>query len=339
MRRERKNVLLIFIIVVIFLLSGCESGKYPNAKQDLAEGRLPRLQASTLEELFESSQEIITKLDSAYQITTFTKDISTPAGLLCRDKDIIIASNKDNCLYVMDYNGNILNKIGKTGNAELEFLNPVAIASNSKNIYILDSSNKRVQIIDPYFKYIKSLSFADYASPIPELNEFCDLEVDNNGNVYVSSLSDEITYILCIDENTNRITKLGENFVGFLGKDNDKIYAINYGIVMQADKEIASGIGTGANYLFELKPTALFLKSELPYAYTSTDFLFSLDQVVVVSAGYSRIDEISLSGNYQKSFSEIPSESRLRYISSINDGTFYISSPDDNIIYKISQRK
>lgn len=105
-------------------------------------------------------------------------------GLLCRDKDILLADSENDVLYVIDYNGKLIEVVGQTGNAPLEFLHPTGIAEYMNNIYVLDAKNWVLSSI----------------------------AVDEEGTIYMGSLDERYPYIICFHRSDNEFINLGQNF-------------------------------------------------------------------------------------------------------------------------------
>ncbi|KAI6660166.1 hypothetical protein LOD99_10507 [Oopsacas minuta] len=77
---------------------------------------------------------------------------------------------------ILNYNldGELISRIGKQGNGELEFGIPWGMAINESNddIYICDYHNNRVQILSQDFKYKSQLSSFKYPSDVKLSNEY-----------------------------------------------------------------------------------------------------------------------------------------------------------------------
>ena len=73
---------------------------------------------------------------------------------ICGDR--ILISQANNCILNYQLNGKFISKIGKYGNGELEFNFPygLTIDESNGNIYVIDYSNNRIQILSQDFRFI-----------------------------------------------------------------------------------------------------------------------------------------------------------------------------------------
>lgn len=53
--------------------------------------------------------------------------IGEPGGIFCNDEAVLISDKKTDCIFEVDYAGNILKEVGGTGSGEGEFISPSAI--------------------------------------------------------------------------------------------------------------------------------------------------------------------------------------------------------------------
>lgn len=143
----------IFIIAImgslLFCLSGCQHKKSENynimlnSKSDV----LP-IYAENDKEISNKTSDLasLEDVDAGYNVEEW-KCENEPNGIICLEDSIMISDKASDAIIQMDYSGNLIKKIGKTGNGEGEFLSPGAIKEYNHEIYVLDQGNNRVQIL------------------------------------------------------------------------------------------------------------------------------------------------------------------------------------------------
>ena len=97
-------------------------------------------------------------------------------------------------------NGNFLSKFGSSGNQKGEFSRPYQISASNDLLYIADSGNKRIQVVDSEGRFVKEFS-------VPISNE-SDLEISldvSENRIHV--INNKNTNLLIYDLNGNLIIK------------------------------------------------------------------------------------------------------------------------------------
>ena len=132
-----------------------------------------------------------------------------------------IAIDSDDCIYVVDYNNNRVQKFDSAGGYLLDwgsfgsgnglFNSPRGIAiDSSNNIYVVDSGNNRIQKFDGDGVYIDQ--WGSSGTGDGELNTPHDIAIDNNNYVYVSDSNN--SRVQKFDGDGNFITKWGSSGTG-----------------------------------------------------------------------------------------------------------------------------
>lgn len=98
------------------------------------------------------------------EITNKTTGLSSPNGIICRENDILICDVAANNIRILDLSGNKLSEIGKLGNAPLEFIRPTGIAQTDQYIYVIDSGNDRIQVLDHNFTFVYEIALPHFLS-------------------------------------------------------------------------------------------------------------------------------------------------------------------------------
>ena len=151
--------------------------------------------------------------------------VGSPAGILCREQDILISDSKNDCLIVADYDGNVLRTIGKSGNGPLEFLSPGDMTAYDDKIYIIDQKNYRVQVLDADLNYADEIEARIVDRNDPEF-VFEHIAVNKNG-VYLSGFSFFNDHVYLYEAGGEEPVIIGKNFYGPLFCYEENIYATN----------------------------------------------------------------------------------------------------------------
>lgn len=269
------------------------------------------------------------------------EEIKSVSGIVCRENDILLTDMKENCIFRIDYNGKLIEKIGKTGNGELEFLNPHNIKIYDDEVYILDSGNKRVVVLDKDLKFIEKIDI-DLDDELKEYQDFTLKYIAvNDDYIMLNGLSTRRSdNIICIDRKTKEKRKIAENFFGPMSFYKDKFYAINYFVkVYNPDESDFFTLEIGENFLFNVDPKeGLKNKIDLSPGLHAADILVKKDSLYLVSNSLREIVKYDLSGKPLFVTEQILDMDDDDYISGMDmdvNGSFYISSERGNIIYKV----
>ena len=177
----KRRIFITAIIGSLFCcLSGCQhktSENYNimlNSKSDV----LP-IYAENAKEISNKTFDLasLEDIDAGYSVEEL-ENVDEPNGIICLEDSIMISDKASDAIIQMDYSGNLIKKIGKTGNGEGEFLSPGAIKEYNHEIYVLDQGNNRVQIFDEQLNYVdkvdlinKKINDPDYVPQKMAVNE------------------------------------------------------------------------------------------------------------------------------------------------------------------------
>lgn len=149
--------------------------------------------------------------------------IGEPGGIFCNDEAVLISDKKTDCIFEVDYAGNILKEVGGTGSGEGEFISPSAITMCNEKIYVLDQGNNRIQVLDKELDYIEEIKLKNTQSTDP--NYIPEVLSVNQESIYVTGVSLENPVV---DKYTDgKLKEIGSNFIGSIYSCNNQIYLIN----------------------------------------------------------------------------------------------------------------
>ena len=271
-------------------------------------------------------------------------EFAKPSGILVEKDKIYIVDSQNNCIFVFDQNGNLLNKIGSTGNGNMQFLEPHQIRFYEDHFYVLDSGNNRIQIFDENFTYYdtKQLNvFEDYSS----IDEFayCDFAIAEGGTIYVSTLAMKSmnTHIFQID-NKGVITQIGDNLVGYLTAVNGTVYFVNHKTVLTATIRGKTGTHYVSydNFLYVIDNGRLVRVNELPFKYDPVNFTYDENYLYIYSYQFDTLDQYTKQGEYLYTLYEFDEGTKIRYLAyDCKTNRLFASSPETSQVYCLTAKK
>lgn len=317
-------------------MTGCQKTDNFKQMEESKDGPLPIYEREDKE--LSSENSALKTLEDVY-ISGYKAEewnvvgVEEASGILCRQEDVIIADRASDCIIAADYTGDILKKVGQTGNGKCEFLNPAAIAEYDDEIYILDQGNQRVQILDHDLNYVREIELKDTRTADPDYVPGM-LAVNASG-VYVSgySLRNPVVdrYI------RNEIEEIGENFLGTICNYEEQLYLIN-SMVRTYDKESDGfhAVSSGPEWLFMIEGTELLKKCSLPNGLFITDFIADDKGIVCISASGYSVFRLDWDGEYKETIAKIDGIQDEEYpkISVNEQEEYYIAMPKASKIYR-----
>ena len=123
-----------------------------------------------------------------------------PTSVSILDEKIFVSYGLQDDIQIFDLNGKFLSKFGSSGNQKGEFSRPMQISASNDLLYIADSGNKRIQVVDSEGQFVNEFS-------VPISNE-SDLEISldvSENRIHV--INNKNTNLLIYDLNGNLIIK------------------------------------------------------------------------------------------------------------------------------------
>lgn len=163
------------------------------------------------------------------------KELDTPAGIAIDKKNrrIIVSDAKRHCLFVYSLEGRLITTYGRRGKGPGEFNIPYGVAVDREGrIYVVDSGNFRLQILDENGNFIKSIGSVG-TSP-GSFSRPKGVALDSDGHIYV--LDSAFGNFQIFDFDGNTLLAVGNNGRGpgeFLLPssiyidENDEIYVVD----------------------------------------------------------------------------------------------------------------
>ncbi len=208
---------------------------------------------------------------------------------------LYVVDQKNNCIAILDLDGNRIETWGQLGSKPGEFSSPKDIAYDDKNklIYILDNSNNRVQVFNIEHQFIKEISLKKMK--LASSKKYQNITVDNNKNIYITTTDAVMPkQRLCRISEKGNIYWYPGVFYGETAKYKNDIYSFDaYEVLIYRD-EIKNKTGDsicaqGRSSLYKIigdrkekiydfpnmySPSCLCISNEDVYAYSSFHFTF-----------------------------------------------------------------
>lgn len=336
----KRRIFITAIIGSLFCcLSGCQhktSENYNimlNSKSDV----LP-IYAENAKEISNKTFDLasLEDIDAGYSVEEL-ENVDEPNGIICLEDSIMISDKASDAIIQMDYSGNLIKKIGKTGNGEGEFLSPGAIKEYNHEIYVLDQGNNRVQIFDEQLNYVdkvdlinKKINDPDYVPQKMAVNE---------EGIYVTGMS---LKEVVIDKYSNGDEEeIGANFIGSIASYQSEIYGINSMVRFYDKKNDSFGaVTTAPEWLLSVSGNKLKKVSELPYGFGITDFLIEDKKIICISGSGASVYSLGWNGEYKETLAIISGleNEENPQIDENNQGEYFIVMPKAKKIYRIYKK-
>ena len=259
--------------------------------------------------------------------------VAEPAGILCRQEDILIVDRASHSVTAADGSGKVLQKIGREGSGAGEFRNPTAISEYGGNVYVLDGGNQRVQIFDENMDYVDEIGLRDVKLSDP--NYVPGMLAVNASGVYVAGLSSE--RFVADRYGQNGREEIGNNFLGTICSYQEQIYLIN-SLVRTYDKKSDSfgAVSSGPEWLFTAERPELVEQCSLPQGLFITDFVAEDGGITCISASGYSVFRIGWNGEYQETVARIDGLLDEEYpkISVNSQGDYFIAMPETGKIFR-----
>ena len=283
-------------------------------------------------------------LSAGWRVTEHSSQalgISKPGGIDCSDGKIYLCSTSEQQVVVLDRDFQIEETIGSAGRGAGEFSSPTDLVVDNGKMYVLDSGNNRLQVLNLDGTPVSSSRLLNFSASKKEKYAHLALLSPDEIVFSVQDLSkDAGVYQM---DNQKDIESLTDMFWGPVYACNGTIYAINQYEFTEVSAE-RTNAESGENSLLIFEDGTLKSKIKLPYMYSVSDFVVADDQLYLLSSLWNRLDHFDLQGNYIETIAQFPFEqgktvgfnSHLAWDAPNN--TFYITAENSALIYEVQKQ-
>jgi hypothetical protein len=330
----KKIAIPILFLLVLYSFVACNKKSF-----NISEGYLQELTEVELDNMFDNYKALKLQYSNDYVAKTVNIDTKSIGGLVCRDNDVIIADRDYDRLIVMDYNNKIIKTVGKLGSGNLKISKPTDVAVSNDKIFVLESDNKRVQILDKNFNFLENISYEPVLESFDKRAFISDIEVDKDENIYLSSVNGEYSKIMVYVASRKEFKELGNNFYGSLAKYKDEVFAISEATKKVGEKGTYVGVQTGYNYIFKLNPNKMTLLGGLYLGLMPSGVVKTDEGLYCVSHVYKCLMYFDNDLNYKYSLLKTEDSSFHSYLAKSEKYGFYLTFPDNNEIINIRKKE
>jgi len=128
--------------------------------------------------------------------------------------DIYVTDCKNNCIYKMDVELNMVKKEGSHGSGDFQFHSPLSICFENNFLYICDRLNERIQILNDNLEFVDKIKLQFEPKSIKIIDK----------TIGICSLNG--TYFYKLD--TKQLIKQYPKIVGKINKINSSFYVLSY---------------------------------------------------------------------------------------------------------------
>ncbi|MBB1532979.1 MAG: hypothetical protein HG465_002485 [Mogibacterium sp.] len=345
---KRKYVVVLIIVVVVG--SGIFWNRFINPdpsiaelKQMITDSKTSTFSVKKWEEADRYSKKAIKfkekdeLMSSGNEFAVTGVKLKAPYGIACLPEGILLADHGENCLYLIDYSGNLVRKIGELGNGPNQFQKPTGCTYHNGYYYVIDSGNKRIVILDRQFNYTKELKLPK--SERESEKEFTDIAINDKDDIYISGsyLYDSGLYRYNLEK--EKFENVQKYFYGSLKEFDGEVYAVDqFRIYVDFNK---NGItcGPGPNALWKLNGKNIKKIANLPAGLNAGTFDLFMNTLIICSPFHSTVMAFNMNdGKYISNIYEVDKMDYKMY-ASIHGSELYITEPEKGKILKISLEK
>lgn len=337
---------LIVLFIFCLFLSGCHDKK--NQKYNSLEDGTSAIPFNTSENDTNTHQKIsITENEMIntnanqkmtfenYQILKLDKlqtGILKPAGICLYKGNLYICDTDKNGIVCFDMDFNQIETFGSLGMEEGNFTSPMDITFANGYFYVLDSGNSRIQKFNSEFEFQEEYHL-DALSSEQGFGKYQDIEVDNLGNIFVSTISADSTDAHIFYLNEKGQNSLGENMIGYMCSNGSQIFFANtLEMYMEENKYIAE---SGKNSLYRVGASGVKEMAPLCEKFAPVALTYADNIIYMISVAFSSVNCYTEEGEILGTVVKLPEVSLNMYMVVDADGKIYITDYDNGIIYKI----
>lgn len=293
---------------------------------------------------FPTSELSYTKAEKEAYIKSDTFQLGQEHSLhdfIILDDKIIATDSENDCLLIIDKDDGEIEIKGKTGGGTDEFLAPRGICMNNNSIYIVDSENKRIKILDPDLTFQKSIDLSEITFWEVAPTFLDDIAVNDRGDIFftVNTCVKKDAKLYCIESGFDKPKVIMDNCTGVVTSFGNKTYfADTFELVDDTARS------TGSNYIYEIENGEVKTAYSLPYRYAPMGIYAEENGIYCSSYGKREAAKINL--NSLTAYSVFSEPSRLEESDKekkqygalfLENNVLWLAETNNNEIYKLTE--
>lgn len=265
----------------------------------------------------------------------------TVYDLVCIDDEIIATDSENDCLLIINKENGEMKTKGKTGNGNDDYLNPHGIYIKDDLIYVVDSGNNRIKILDTNLDFVNSIG-TNNITLWKDTGAFLDdISVDDDGNIFftVNTCIEKDAKLYCIEQGSDNPNVIMNNCTGVVTSYGNKTYFAN---TFELSKSMEKR--TGNSYIYEIENNEVVSSYLLPEKYAPIGLYVDESGLYCSSLTYREISKIDFNSmNVMPFFAEEilinESKDELKKYGSLiySDNCFWLIETNHNSIYMLKE--
>lgn len=216
----------------------------------------------------------------------------TMHDFIMSDGKIIATDSENDCLLIINPESGETKTRGQTGNGNDDYLNPRGIWLKDDTVYVMDSGNSRIKILDRDLSCKASIDISAIKLWAQEaMSYFNDISVDDNGNIFftVDTLTKGEARLYCIESGSDKPKAIMKGCSGVVASYGDKTYFANTWEHVEDHKR-----QTGNSYIYEIEECKYIVSYSLPYSYSPVGIYVGEDGMYCSSDGWQEVTKVDL---------------------------------------------
>lgn len=216
----------------------------------------------------------------------------TMHDFIMSDGKIIATDSENNCLLIIDPESGETKTRGQKGSGNDDYLHPRGIWLKDDTVYVMDSGNSRIKILDRDLSCKDSIDISVIELWSQEvMSYFNDISVDDNGNIFftINTSRKGEARLYCIESGSDRPRAIMKGCSGVVASCGDKTYFAN---TWEHPEDYAKQ--TGNSCIYEIEECKYIVSYSLPYNYASVGIYAGEDGMYCSSYSRQEVTKVDL---------------------------------------------
>lgn len=215
----------------------------------------------------------------------------TVHDFIMSDGKIIATDSKNDCLLIIDPESGETETRGQKGNGNDDYLHPRGIWLNNDTVYVMDSGNSRIKILDRDLNLREAIDISSVKLWEAAPTYFDDISADDNGNIFftVDTCVKKDARLYCIESGSDKPKIIMKGCTGVVTSYGDKTYFANKWEFVGDTKA-----QSGENYIYEIEECKYIVSYSLPRSYSPEGIYVGEDGMYCSGYGWKEVSKVDL---------------------------------------------